>query len=153
MFGVGDFQNEDREIFALSLLLLSRDWKVWSLNSWHMKWACLSLILSKFVSFKFCFNYLFPPQIPQKESLASVPAPRADQTKMFGCFTSFPLLFSCQRLTLHHSAPPWPGSIVSAEFFQAVCLSASRQGIQRITSQHVYNHSGCWPVMAKIWLA
>lgn len=55
--------------------------------------------------------------------------------------------------TQQHSTPPWPGSLVSAKLFLAVCLPESGQGIQRITSQHVYNHSGWSPVMAEIWLA
>lgn len=51
------------------------------------------------------------------------------------------------------TTPPWPGSIVSAKLSPAACLTSSGQGIQRITSQHVYNHSGWWPVIATICLA
>lgn len=77
------------------------------------------------------------------------PRPQADQTKCLGVLQPSPL----QWLALQFLNLPWPGSIVSAKFTLAVCLRASSQSIQRITSQHVYDNSGCWPAIATVWLA
>lgn len=92
--------------------------------------------------FKMLLKLPLSPEIPQKETLASIPAPRADQTKCLGVVQTFSPQFYSQRFTQRLSAPPWPGSIVSAKLSLAACLTASGRGIQGLTSQHVCNHSG-----------
>lgn len=118
---------------------------------YHRKWVCLASILT-FPAVLRPLNVLQTAASLSKFLRRTVWPPSQHQTKQnvwvfynLSLFC-FPASGSHSNARIHLGQVP----LCLRSLPPAVCLHASGQGIQRITSQHVYNHPGCWPVAAAI---